>query len=215
MNSLRRYTGRWPAISWLIALVICACSAGIAADGTVGIGGIGDIDTITIMPVAFPADPGLVDRDEPLTGLYGELDDYIYKALLRKLALKGYVLDRPRKWQRPADWNVDTLVALEPDRLAARLPESATFAALLFVERVASTSDSGGADTGASATVSARIVHRPSATLVWDGMQTGVFREGLGQLLLYGPLVMLITPDKHAAVERAFGRLFEALPEKR
>ncbi|MCB1802024.1 MAG: hypothetical protein KDI82_10095 [Gammaproteobacteria bacterium] len=206
-------SGRYrPVAGFLVALLVCLFSARVAGEGPVG---LVDVDTITIMPVAFPADPALVERDEPLTGLYGELDEYIYKALLRNLALKGYVLERPRNWQRPDDWHVDALAVLSPAELAARLPASATFAALLFVERVATTSRSGVADAGASATVSAMIVHRPTATRVWDGAQTGVFQEGLGQLLLYGPLVMLLTPDKHAAVERAFGRLFAALPEKR
>ncbi|MDJ0741038.1 MAG: hypothetical protein QNJ91_15085 [Gammaproteobacteria bacterium] len=164
------------------------------------------------MPVAFPADQTLVERDEPLEWLCGELDDYIYKALLRKLALKGYVLDRPRGWQRPADWTVEMLKSSTREQLARSLPDSASHAALLLVERV--DADSQGVTSGASARVSAMIVHRPSATVAWDGTRTGKFRDSFGQFLLHGPLMMLITPDKHAAVENAFSELFAELPER-
>lgn len=208
-NRLRSFAVRLTSWPWGTCLAggLLLLSAVEAAPPT-----LADVDAITIMPVAFPADEALVERDEPLSGLYGELDEYIYKALLRKLALKGYVLDRPRGWQRPPDWTVDTLQALPPAQLAARLPASASYAALLLVESVKA--GSVGVASDASARVSAMILHRPTATLVWDGRQRGEFHEGIGQLLLYGPLVMLITPDKHAAVEVAFSRLFAQLPEK-
>ncbi len=190
----------------LVALLI-AVTQPLLADDRVS---LADIDTITILPIVFPTDPERVERGEALQGLYGPLDEYIYKALLRKLALKGYVLDRPRDWTTPPDWNVETLRALPLDELARLLPTSATYAALLLVERVQADASLVVA-TSAEAAVSAMIVHRASATAVWQRRSDGEFAE---TVLPFGPVVMFITPDKHAAVEDAFGRLFDDLPER-
>lgn len=173
-----------------------------------------DVDTITIMPIVFPGDQAVEDRAERLEGLYGNLDDYIYKALLRKLALKGYVLDRPRGWSRPADWSVENLKPLAPQTLAALAPDTASYVAFLFIERI----ESSGrvVQASANAAVSAIILHRKSATVVWRKSGEGEFSEHILQIFspLSGPLGMLLTPDKHAAVESAFGRLFADFPEK-
>lgn len=209
MKSIAARHGSYPG-QWTLVATLLAVAQVVAADDKAVT--LADVDTITIMPVAFPADPSLVERGEPMSVLYGTLDDYIYKALLRKLALKGYVLDRPRRWTRPPDWTVDNLATLSPVQVAERLPASATFAALLLVERV--DADFGVVESEAAATVSAMILHRPSGRVVWDGRRQGEFRDSAGQFLLYGPLMMLITPDRHAAVELAFEHLFAALPEK-
>ena len=198
------YRGR--ARTWLVALLIAVSQPLCAAEQV----SLADVDTITILPIVFPSDPGRVERGEALQVLYGPLDEYIYKALLRKLALKGYVLDRPRDWTVPPDWNVESLSALSLDELARLLPASASYAALLLGERVQADASLVVA-TSAEAAVSAMIVHRPSATAVWQRRSDGEFAE---TVLPLGPIGMFITPDKHAAVEDAFGRLFDDLPER-
>ena len=105
----------WSRLALIGACLLATAHAGPSTPASSAQVSLADVDAITIMPVAFPAGPMLIERDEPLTALYGEFDDYIYGALLRKLALKGYVLDRARNWQRPADrlnagpWQLDTL----------------------------------------------------------------------------------------------------------
>lgn len=175
---------------------------------------LADIDTITIMPIVFPADQTDEDRKENFESLYGKLDDYIYKALLRKLAMKGYVLDRPRHWSIPADWSVEKLKPLEPQELAALAPASASYIALLFVEHVDSSYEV--VHSSGNATVSAMILHRGSGTVVWQRGGEGDFSEHILQIFnpLSGPVGMLLTPNKHAAIEKAFGELFAELPEK-
>lgn len=168
-----------------------------------------DIDTITILPIVFPADASAVQRAEPLDVLYGTLDDYIYKALLRKLALKGYVLDKPRGWKRPADWTVETLKPLAARDLAARMPVTASFGAFLFVEQVAASNQWN--ESSATAVISATILHRDSGTVMWRRGSEGEFHETIFRLGLFGKA---LTPDKHAAVEKAFSRLFADFSEK-
>ncbi|MEZ5542099.1 MAG: hypothetical protein R3F42_08650 [Pseudomonadota bacterium] len=174
---------------------------------------LADVDTITILPVAFPAGQTAADRSENLDSLYGTLDDYIYKALLRKLALKGYVLDRPRQWSVPADWSVETLQQLTPQALAALAPASASYVAYLFVEQVDSSYEV--VHSAGYATVSAMILQRESGAVVWQRGGTGSHSEHILQIFnpLSGPIGMLLTPDKHAAIEDAFGKLFAELPE--
>lgn len=201
------------------ALVLAPCLflAGIAgspaADAAGGVT-LADVDTITILPIAFPAGQTAEDRAENFESLFGKLDDYVYKALLRKLAMKGYVLDRPRGWSAPADWSVDTLKPLAPKELAALAPDSASYVALLFVERVGSSYEV--VHSSGNAVVSAMILHRGSGTVVWQRGGEGEFSEHILQIFnpLSGPVGMLFTPDKHAAIEKAFGELFADLPEK-
>lgn len=204
-NPVRRQC-RERACALLVVLYVAAIAPLSAADAV----SLADVDTITILPIVFPSDPERVERGEALSGLYGSLDEYIYKALLRKLALKGYVLDRPRDWTPPRDWNVEMLSGVPLDDLARRLPASATYAALLLVERVQADA-SLVVRTSAEAVVSAMIIHRPSATAVWQRRSDGKFAE---TVLSLGPIGMFITPDKHAAVEDAFARLFDDLPER-
>jgi hypothetical protein len=162
----------------------------------------------------FPADQTAEDRSENLESLYGKLDDYIYKALLRKLAMKGYVLDKPRGWSVPDDWSVERLKSLTPQELAEIVPSNASYVALLFVEHIASSNQvvHSSADVG----VSAMILHRNSGSVVWQKGTEGEFSEHILQIFspLSGPLGMLLTPDKHAAIETAFGKLFSEFPEK-
>jgi hypothetical protein len=90
---------------------------------------LNDVDTITILPIVFPADQTSADRKENFESLFGELDEYIYKALLRKLAMKGYVLDKPHGWSAPENWSVETLKPMTPQELAALAPASASYVA--------------------------------------------------------------------------------------
>jgi len=201
----------------LLLLARCLFLAGIdsaSADDDAHSMTLQDVDTITILPIVFPADQTTEDRAERLDSLYGKLDDYIYKALLRKLAMKGYVLDRPRGWSMPADWSVERLKPLTPQELAALAPETASYLAFLFVEHVESSYEV--VHSSGNATVSAMILHRDTGTVVWRRGGEGEFSEHILQIFnpLSGPVGMLLTPDKHAAIEDAFGKLFADLPEK-
>ncbi|MGB5259976.1 MAG: hypothetical protein WBO34_05565 [Gammaproteobacteria bacterium] len=169
-------------------------------------------DTITILPLVFSEHQRPDDMQERMDSLYGELDEYIYKALLRKLALKGYVLDRPRQWSPPDKWSVEVLQGLSPEELAELSPESATYAAFLFVEFIHASNLK--IESSASTAVSAVILHRPTGEVIWQNTSTGKFSENFFVILATGGLGMLLTPDKHAAIENAFKTLFEDLPEK-
>jgi len=190
---------------WYCALLLLgACTASVAAPPT-----LQDADTITIMPVAYPAGQTAADREETLESLYGTLDEYVYKALLRKMALKGYVLDRPRGWTRPTDWNSESLMSRTDIELSRLMPESATYGAFLFVEQVKS--ESNPLSSSADGVASAVIIHRQSGQAIWRNSGHGEFGENH---LLQGLLVSLLTPNKHAAMENAFGEIFSKLPEK-
>ena len=169
------------------------------------------IDTITILPVAFPAGQSTEDRDETFEGLFGELDDYIYKALLRKLSLKGYVLEKPRNWARPSDWTADSLSSLSPADLTRLMPEHTTFGAFLLMERI----DSSGSFIASSANtiVTAKIINRSTESVAWEQQAETTYSESFLKNLLFGPPTWF-TPDKHIAVEKAFSQLFEELPEQ-
>lgn len=182
-----------------------------AAEGSIS---LNEVDTITILPIVFPADQTAEDRSENLESLYGKLDDYIYKALLRKLAMKGYVLDKPRDWSAPDDWSVERLKTLTPQELVQITPSNASYIVLLFVEHIASSNHV--VHSSADAKVSAMILHRNTGSVVWQKGTEGEFTEHVLQIFnpLSGPLGMLLTPDKHAAIETAFGKLFADFPEK-
>lgn len=204
---LFKFSARRGAVVLLLAqcLFLVGINTAAVADDA-GSVQLKDVDSITILPIAFPADQTAEDRAENLESLYGKLDDYIYKALLRKLAMKGYVLDKPRGWSMPADWSVETLKPLSPQELAAILPDTASYAAYLFVEHIGSSSQV--VKSSANATVSAMILHRDSGVVVWSSDSEGRFAENI---IFNG---MWLTPDKHAAIEKAFGKLFADLPEK-
>ena len=66
--------------------------------------------------------------------------------------------------------------------------------------------------TSANAIVSAQVIDRISGRVVWKKRAEEAFSEHIQQLS--SPIGMLLTPDKHAAIEMAFGKLFEDLPER-
>lgn len=167
------------------------------------------VESVVVMPVAFPRGAEVDDR----AGLQND----IHKMLLRKLALKGYVLDRPRGWTAPEDWSVDALEPLEPAALAALLPAGATHVALLFVQRLEASA--GAAASSARVAISARIVDVSTGGVLWQAQSEGDHDEHLlSGGLMVGPITQLVimafTPDKHIALGKAFERLFEGLPER-
>ena len=191
--------------------LLCTVFALMAANVSAVAEDLANVDTITILPVAFPSGQSSDERAETLESLYGELDDFIYKALLRKLSLKGYVLDKPRKWARPSDWTADALSGISAADLARLMPEHATFGAFLLMETI----DASGNFIASSANtvVTAKIVDRASESVVWERRAEAEYSESFLKSLLFGPPTWF-TPDKHAAVEDAFSKLFEDLPEK-
>jgi hypothetical protein len=167
-----------------------------------------DVETITIMPIVFSRGVQVSD----LETLQASID----KMLLRKLALKGYVLDRPRGWSVPPDWTAEALLPLAPAQLPALLPSKASHAALLFVERI--DESSGTASSSARAAISASIVEVATGKVLWHMRSDGQYEEGLHFSLTVGPLaqlaMMAFSPDKVIALEHAFARLFETFPER-
>lgn len=196
-------------VALLLALLITG-SAGALAETPTGISALQDAESIMILPVVYPEGQTDKDREERFDSLYGKLDDYIYKALLRKLALKGYVLDQPRNWKTPPNWNVEALKSLPPDQLAALAPKQAGHVAFLFIESIDSTNHV--VQTSANAVVSVLVVDRVSGQSVWHRRAEEAFSEHI--LQIFSPIGMLLTPDKHAAIEIAFSKLFEDLPER-
>jgi hypothetical protein len=165
-----------------------------------------DVETVTVMPIVLSRGIEVSDRAE----LQGNVD----KMLLRKLALKGYVLDRPRGWSLPQNWTVEGLQPLAPAALAALLPAQASHVALLFVERIDEAS--GTVSSSATVAVAVRIVEVSSGRVLWHAQSTGEYSEDLHFSLTLGPIaqlaMMAFTPDKYFALERAFGSLFDKLP---
>lgn len=196
-------------VALLLGLVMTDTGAALAADDA-GTAALQQVESIMILPVVYPEGQTDEDRQERFDGLYGKLDEYIYKALLRKLALKGYVLDQPRGWFTPSDWNIETLKSLSPVQLAALAPERAEHVAFLFIENIDSTNQV--VQSSANATVSALIVNRNSGQVVWRRRVYEEFSEHI--LQIFNPVGMLLTPDKHVAIENAFSKLFDDLPEK-
>lgn len=208
----RRFTDlvRDKAIEMALLLAIAMTATGASTEAPLEISALQHAESITILPVIYPEGQTDEDRQERFDSLYGKLDEYIYKALLRKLALKGYVLDQPRGWTMPSDWNVETLKGLSPEQLAGRSPEQAEHVAFLFIESIDSTNHV--VQTSANAVVSALIIERSSGQVVWQRHVEETFSEHI--LQIFSPFGMLLTPDKHAAIETAFGKLFDDLPEK-
>lgn len=196
------------AVALIHALLLGAAEARAADAG--GASALRAVDSITIMPVAYPAGQTDDDRAERFDSLYGKLDVYIHKALLRKFALKGYVLDKPRNWAPPARWTVEYLKPMSPRQLAELAPERAGHVAYLFIERLESSNQI--VHSSANVRVSAIILDRATGNTVWQRSRDGEFSEHI--LQIFKPIGMLLTPDKHAAIEDAFAKLFDDLPEK-
>ncbi|KAA3628204.1 MAG: hypothetical protein DWQ09_08700 [Proteobacteria bacterium] len=196
-------------VALLLGLVMTDTGAALAADDA-GTAALQQVESIMILPVVYPEGQTDEDREERFDNLYGKLDEYIYKALLRKLALKGYVLDRPRSWSVPPGWNVETLKDMTPDQLAALAPARAEHVAFLFIESIDSTNNV--VQTSANAAVSAMIIDRETGTVAWRRRVEEEFSEHI--LQIFSPIGMLLTPDKHVAIENAFSTLFEDLPER-
>jgi len=187
----------------LPAILLFFCAPGMVraeppveySDGALAAAG-----TITILPVALPDGYEVEDRDK--------LEKQIYKMLVRKLALKGYVLDRPRNWQRPEPWTSEAIAAMSPEQLAAVTPAIDGLVAMLRVESI--TQKGQVVQSEAESVVSVTLMDPTTGRSVWQNRGYGRFYENL----FSGWLTMLITPDRTAALEKAFTKLFEDLPER-
>ena len=158
------------------------------------------LETITVLPIGLSSRYQVDDRDE--------LERNVYKMLLRELSLKGYVLDKPRKWTPPDDWSAEALVALSPAELAGLAPKHASHVMMLLVENVDESNQV--VKSSATTTVSATLLETAGARVLWHKRGEGKFDENL----LSGWIVMAITRDKYFALEKAFANLFENFPEK-
>lgn len=164
--------------------------------------GFADVETITVMPILLSEQ---LEIESP-----EEVHDNVAKMLLRKLAFKGYVLDKPRKWEQPKTWTAEWVRSLNPQDLAAAMPGHATHVALLFVEGLEESSVVVASK--AEAQVSAMVLDTGSATVIWENGSSGDYRESIG--LLVGLAHLLVTRDKYIALDNAFEKLFEPFPEK-
>lgn len=88
------------------------------------------LESITLLPIVLPAD---VDFDSHAKGIKGT-----QRELSRQLALKGYVLDRPRNWEPPEEWTYEAMKDMAPEDIARLAPESADHFAVGFVDSIAS-----------------------------------------------------------------------------
>jgi len=186
----------------VLLTVVPGIGAGFSAESSTGAGraALAAVDTITILPVALPEGYEVEDREK--------LEGEIYKMLVRKLALKGYVLDRARNWQRPEPWTSEAIAAMSREELAVALPAVDGVVAVLRVESV--TQKGQVVQSEARSAVSVTLMAPVTGEVVWRNRGEGRFYENL----FSGWLVMLITPDRTAALEKAFSKLFEDLPEK-
>lgn len=164
-----------------------------------------DLETITVLPIALSSGIDIEDRQE--------LQANIYKMLLRKLALRGYVLDRPRNWSPPEGWTTEALTSMTASELADATPGNAHYVALLFVERI--DESDVVVHSSADATVSAMILDRKAGEILWQRRSSGEHSENIvGAWFSIGLIGMLITNDRYFAFEKAFSHLFEGFPER-
>ena len=164
--------------------------------------GFADVDTITVMPILLSE---TLEIESP-----EELHDDVAKMLLRKLAFKGYVLDKPRNWQQPESWNAEWIRSQSAEQLSSLMPSNASHAALLFVESLEGSSIVIASK--ANAKISAILLDTRAKEILWENGSAGDYRESIG--LFTGLAHLLVTRDKYAALEKAFEKLFEPFPEK-
>lgn len=159
------------------------------------------VESITLLPIILPAD---VEFDSKQKGV-----NKARKELSRNLALKGYVLDNPRNWTPPEEWNYESMKDMTPEDVAKLAPESAEHFAVGFVDSVASSSNV--VTSKATVNVSARIINRKTGKVVWENSESRQTKENVVSLGLF---IMALTDDEMMAMYSAFIELFKALPEK-
>lgn len=159
------------------------------------------VDTITLLPVLLPAEIEVEDRKQ--------FESVIFKELSRNLALKGYVLDKPRNWAQADEWTYENLAPMTPQQIAALAPESSDYFTLGFIH--SANSSSFVLWSSAEASIAAFVVERDSGNIVWQNEESSKYTESWWSSPLW---LMAMTDDKLFAVGTGFIKLFEDMPEK-
>lgn len=159
------------------------------------------VDTITLLPVLLPAEIEVEDRKQ--------FESAIFKELSRNLALKGYVLDKPRNWAQADDWTYENLAPMTPQQIAALAPESSDYFTLGFIH--STDSSSFVLWSSAEASIAAFVVERDSGNIVWQNEESSEYIESWWSSPLW---LMAMTDDKLFAVGNGFIKLFKDMPEK-
>ena len=187
------------AVLFVLAIwLVLASRPALSADT----GDFANVETITVMPILLSE---TLEIESP-----EELHDDVAKMLMRKLAFKGYVLDKPRNWQPPETWNAEWIHSQDAGQLSALMPTHANPVALLFVESLEGSSIVIASK--ANAKISAMLLDTGARQVIWENGSAGDYRESIG--LFTGLAFLLVTKDKYAALEKAFEKLFEPFPEK-
>jgi hypothetical protein len=159
------------------------------------------VETITLLPVLLPADIEVEDRRQ--------FESAIFKELSRNLALKGYVLDKPRNWAQADDWTYENLASMTPQQIAALAPGNSNYFTLGFIH--SADSSSFVIWSSAKASIAAFVVERDSGNIVWKNEESSEYIESWFSMPLW---LMAMTDDKLFAVAKGFIELFEDMPEK-
>lgn len=160
-----------------------------------------DLESITLLPIVLPAD---VEFDSEQKGVQRSR-----RELSRNLALKGYVLDKPRNWTPPESWTYEAMKDMTPEQIAQLAPESADHFAVGFIDSVAASSNV--VTSKAAVNVSARIINRETGKVIWENSESRQVKENM---ISSGLFIMALTDDEMFAMYGAFMELFKELPEK-
>lgn len=186
----------------LLLTITSICGTGVAnAQLQVDEEALQDVESITLLPLVLPADVEFDSEDKGVKKAHRELS--------RNLALKGYVLDRPRKWTPPKEWTYESMKDMNPEEIAKLAPESADHFAVGFIDSIASSSKVVASK--ATVEVSATIINRNTGKVVWKNSES---RETKENVISIGLFVMALTDDEMTSMYFAFVELFKALPEK-
>lgn len=184
-------------VAFLIVFATSAVNAQLRVDEEA----LQNIESITLLPIVLPAG---VEFDSEQKGV-----QKARKEIARNLALKGYVLDKPRNWAPPEEWTHEFMKDMNAEEIAQLAPESAEHFAVGFIDNVASSSKVVASK--ATVRVSARIINRETGKVVWENSESRQTKENA---FFDGLFVMALTDDEMIAMYSAFVELFKALPEK-
>lgn len=186
-----------PVLAFYLACVLPPVKAEQVYDAAA----LQQVETITLLPVLLPADIEVEDRKQ--------FESAIFKELSRNLALKGYVLDKPRNWAQADDWTYENLAPMTPQQIAALAPESSNYFTLGFIH--SADSSSFVLWSSAEASIAAFVVERDSGNIVWQNEESSEYIESWWSSPLW---LMAMTDDKLFAVGTGFIKLFKDMPEK-
>mgnify|MGYP001818856745 CR=1 FL=1 len=187
-----------PALAFCLACLLPPVMAEQQHDA----GALQQVETITLLPVLLPADVEVEDRRQ--------FESAIFKELSRNLALKGYVLDKPRNWAQADDWTYENLASMTPQQIAALAPGNSDYFTLGFIH--SADSSSFVVWSSAKASIAAFVIERDSGNIVWKNEESSEYIESWFSMPLW---LMAMTDDKLFAVAKGFIDLFEDMPEKR